>query len=332
MIERAVVFGSNSFSGSHLVARLLDDGVTVLGISRSEEPPRAFRPYDGAVDRSPGRFRFLRADLNADLASVARAIDELRPTHAFNFAAQSMVAQSWESPADWYRTNVLGVVRLAELLMRVESLTSLVHVTTPEVYGSTDGLIRENWSFSPSTPYAASRAAGDWHLRLLAESGRLPVAFTRAANVYGPGQQLYRIIPRALLAVRTGSRIPLHGGGSSRRSFIHISDVVDGTLRVATSAVPGESYHLSTERVVSIRELVGTIADLVGVAIDDIVEAAPERPGKDEAYLLDSSRARTHLDWSDTIDLEDGLSETLAWVDAELETLRALPTEYRHRP
>lgn len=332
MIRRAVVIGSNSFSGSHLVARLLADGIPVVGLSRSEEPALPFRPYSPLVDDGSTTFRFVRCDLNTELDRAERVIAEFRPTHVFNLAAQSMVAESWLYPADWYATNVVALVRLTELLASASELERYVHITTPEVYGSSDTWIEENWSFAPSTPYAASRAAGDWHLKLLATSERLPVVFTRAANVYGPGQQMYRVIPRALFAARTGGRIPLHGGGTSRRSFIHIRDVVDATLRVAESGAVGESYHISTTRVDSIRETVELVAKISGTPFERLVESAPERQGKDSAYLLDSSRIRSELGWQDGVTLEDGISETLEWIDRSMPMLQDADTEYRHLP
>ncbi len=331
-IRRALVLGSNSFSGSHLVAKLLLEGIPVVGMSRSAEPDLPFAPYRQLDSDSAALFRFVRCDLNTQSDRVEQVVSEFRPTHVFNFAAQSMVAESWESPADWYSTNVLALVRLADILATHVGLERYVHVTTPEVYGSSETWIEENWSFAPSTPYAASRAAGDWHLRLLAASGRLPVVFTRSANVYGPGQQLYRIIPRSLFFARTGGRLPLHGGGTSRRSFIHIRDVVDATLRVAERGEIGECYHVSTSRVTSIRETVDLAARVAGTDVTRLIEEAPERPGKDSAYLLSSTRIRAELGWADSVTLEEGMMETLDWIDRNAAALRGAATEYRHRP
>ena len=81
-------------------------------------------------------------------------------------------------------------------------------------------------SFNPTTPYAVSRAACDLHLKSFFKAYEFPVVFTRSANVYGPGQQLYRIIPRTILSALSGKLNELHGGGNSIRSFIHIDDVV----------------------------------------------------------------------------------------------------------
>ena len=211
-------------------------------------------------------------------------------------------------------------------------LEKYVHVSTPEIYGNCSGYIQEDAPFNPSTPYAASRAACELHLRTFLKQYQFPVVFTRAANVYGPAQQLYRIIPRAILAIRTEQVLPLHGGGHSVRSFIHIRDVAEGTLSIARRAAPGSAYHLSTSRTISIRELVELICRIMGAEFDKVVDIAEERPGKDAAYLLDSSRAKTELGWSAAIDLEAGLEETIQWVSEHLAALKTQPLRYIHKP
>src|SRR5205814_1191520 len=134
-----------------------------------------------------------------------------------------------------------------------------------------------------------------------------PVVTTRAANVYGPAQRLYRIIPKTILSIRLGRRIPLHGGGVSVRSFVHIRDVVAGTFRAALDGAIGECFHFATDEAVSIRNLVERTCAMMGVAVDDVVDVVGERPGKDMAYLLDTTRARSGLGWQPTISLDDGI-------------------------
>jgi dTDP-glucose 4,6-dehydratase len=158
-----------------------------------------------------------------------------------------------------------------------------------------------------------------------------PVLFTRAANVYGPGQQLYRIIPRTILFISLGRKIQLHGGGISRRSFIHIRDVADGTWRVALHGKLGDVYHLSTPDLISIRDLVERICNRLGASFENNVEIVGERLGKDAAYILDSAKARDELGWKDTVDLDAGIDETIAWVDGNLDDLRQQPLDYIHK-
>ncbi|MGC3996959.1 MAG: GDP-mannose 4,6-dehydratase [Anaeromyxobacter sp.] len=330
MTDRVLVLGSNSFTGAHLVAEALRQGCEVLGVSRSPEPHRVFLPYRWAD--APGRFTFRQLDLNHDLDAILSAVDDFRPDHVINFASQSMVAESWAHPEHWMSTNVVATVKLHDGLRRRPFLRKYVHVSTPEVYGACQGLVPEHTQYNPSTPYAVSRAAADLSLMTFHRNYGFPVTFTRAANVYGPGQQLYRIVPRAVLFFLTGRTLQLHGGGRSVRSFIHAEDVARATLAVARDGAPGGILHLSTTLNVSIRELVELVARRLGVRFEDHVEIVADRPGKDAAYLLDSARARRELGWEPRISLEEGLDQTIAWVRTHQGELLAQPLDYVHKP
>jgi dTDP-glucose 4,6-dehydratase len=331
MSQRITVIGSNSFSGASFSAYALKNGLDVIGISRSLEPHRVFLPYRWCDAEEQNRFSFHRLDLNRDTEAIVELVRKNECEYVYNFAAQSMVAESWQNPEQWFQTNVVANVRLHDMLRSCESLKKYVHVSTPEVYGSCQGLVPESTNYNPSTPYAVSRAAADMHLMSFYKAYGFPVAFTRAANVYGPGQQLYRIIPRTILFFLLGKKLQLHGGGQSVRSFIHIRDVADGTLRVAENAPAGEIYHLSTPKNISIHDLVMMIADQMGVPFEDHVEVVGERLGKDSAYLLDSAKARSTLGWSDTIALEQGIEESISWVRDNIDVIRTQPFDYIHK-
>jgi dTDP-glucose 4,6-dehydratase len=329
MVEKILVIGSNSFSGASFAAWLLKRGHEVIGVSRSAEPHRAFLPQRWT--KEAGNFRFEQIDLNHDLDKLEALARRERTARVVNFAAQSMVGESWKHPDQWMMTNVVSAVRLHDRLRGLDFLERYVHVTTPEVYGSTDGFITETAPFNPSTPYAVSRAAGDMSLRTYFDAHKFPVVFTRAANVYGPGQQLYRIVPRTILFILLGRKLQLHGGGHSRRSFIHMDDVSDATWRIATEAPAGETYHISTNEIVTIRQLVERICVKLGVRFEDHVEVVGERLGKDAAYLLDSTKLRQKLGWSDRITLDQGLDDCVTWAKENLEALRQQPFDYVHK-
>jgi dTDP-glucose 4,6-dehydratase len=328
--ERYAVIGSNSFSGAHFVDHVLGQGAAVLGISRSDEPNPAFLAYRWRG--VPERFEFHRGDLNRDLPAIVDRLESFRPDVVVNFAAQGMVAESWANPTHWFQTNTVGQVALHDELRKMPFLRCYLHVSTPEVYGSCEGLVKEDHAFAPSTPYAASRAAADLSLRTFQRNYGFPVVWTRAANVYGPGQQLYRIIPRTMLSIRLGRKIPLHGGGTSVRSFIHIKDVAEGTRLAALKGEPGDCFHLATHDTISIRGLVELICERMGAAFADVVDVVGERAGKDQAYLLDTAHAREKLGWSAPTSLSDGLDDTLAWIDKNLAALEREPREYIHKP
>ncbi len=331
MAERktCVVIGSNSFSGACFVDHLLQQGYDVIGSSRSVEPNEAFLPYRWQPQH--GRFSFHQYDLNQDLGGLMALVRKHETPYVINFAAQSMVAESWLNPADWFMTNTVSTVKLHDELRKCDFLKRYVHVSTPEVYGSCSGFVDESFPFNPSTPYAVSRAAGDMSLQTFHAAYDFPVVTTRAANVYGPGQQLYRIISRTILYILLGEKLQLHGGGVSRRSFIHMDDVSDATLKIMLHGKNGDTYHISTDEVVSIRELVETLCTKLGVRFEDHAEIVGDRLGKDAAYQLDSTKLRAELNWQDKVSLDKGLDQCIDWVKRNFDTLKHEPFDYIHK-
>ena len=332
---RFLVLGSNSFSGSHFIKELLTKNYEVIGVSRSPEPHKAFLPYYWQTDEnkilSLDKFKFFQLDINKDIKELLALINEFKPEYIVNFAAQGMVAESWLNPTHWYRTNLLSQVEFHDELRKNEFIKKYVHISTPEVYGDTENWIAENNIFNPTTPYSVSRAACDMHLLSFYKAYGFPVVFTRAANVFGEGQQLYRIIPRTILAIKSGKKLQLHGGGFSKRSFIHIKDVVEGTLKLALNGEPGSSWHLSTKSSLMIRELVSIICKMQGVSFNYIVEEVGERLGKDKNYLLESNKIRNTFNWEDKISLEEGINRTIKWIDENYSVLAKLPWNYQHK-
>ena len=328
MSNRIVVIGSNSFSGASLIKEALEQGNQILGISRSPENEPCLLPYKWTDQE---HFQFRQLDLNDHTDEIINEIKNFETTHVINFAAQAMVAESWQNPDHWYQTNVVANVRFHDQLRHINSLRKYVHISTPEVYGSCSGLVDEMHPFCPSTPYATSRAACDMHLINFFKNYDLPVVFTRAANVYGSGQQLYRIIPRTILYIKLGKKLQLHGGGNSLRSFIHIRDVSKATLAIMEKASPPNAFHLSTDQHISIRSLVELICNKMGADFENLVEVSPDRPGKDGAYLLDSSKAKNEFDWEPKVSLEEGIEETVNWVQNNFDELIKEPMEYIHK-
>ena len=327
-MKKVVVIGSNSFSGSHFIDHLLENTrYRIIGISRSNEKKDIYLPYK---KRKSPRFEFYQLALNKDIKGILKLLDKNKPEYIVNFASQSMVGESWDFPEHWYRTNVLSIVQLVNGLKERKYLKKYVHISTPEVYGSCSGLVKEDAPFNPSTPYAASRAAADTFISLLIRQFKFPAVFTRAANVYGPGQQLFKIIPKSIVCIKKGIKIPLHGGGKARRSFIHIQDVSEATQKIMESAKPGEIYHISTDELTSIKDLVKKISIKMGVNFDDVTDAADTRRGLDDAYILDSTKAKKEFDWIPRISLDSGLSEVIGWVNKNWSIISSESLKYEH--
>jgi dTDP-glucose 4,6-dehydratase len=329
-MTRVAVLGSNSFAAASFVDAALSAGHDVLGISRSAEPSAPFLPYKR--NARVAAYRFAQLDINCDLPAICSALDAFEPVFVVDFAGQGMVAESWNAPHQWYETNIVAKVRLHDFLRTRAWLSRYVRVSTPEVYGSTEQLIREDQPYAPSTPYAVSHAATDMSLAAFFRNYAFPVVLTRFANFFSAGQQLYRIVPKTILFALSGRKLPLHGGGKAVRAFIHVRDVSQALLLACERAPLGEVFHFSPCDFHSIRKVVETICTELGVDFEKVAEAAPDRPGKDQAYLMDSNRARSQLGWHPSVSLVQGIRETIDWVRHNSDHFKHLPWDYVHKP
>lgn len=326
------IIGINSFSGSTFAKQLLEVGTSVVGFARNTSLQREFLPYTAIPNRYSVTLEVFSANLLSDSDFIADVIGAKGCSLVLNFAAQSMVAESWVNPEDWYDTNVSGIAKLVTKLSNLKNskIEKFIQFSTPEVYGSTAGLVKENWHFNPTTPYAISRAASDLHLRAMLNTYGFPVIFTRTANIYGSHQRLYRIIPKLVTKAIKGDKFSLHGSGASRRSFVHASDVAFALNLILKQGEIGETYHISGTEFISILDLTKKILQLLDCDFDRIVKVVGDRPGKDQAYLLDSSKIREELGWSDQVLLDEGISEVINWIKSEWSAIKDSSLEYTH--
>ncbi len=328
-MKKVVVIGSNSFSGSDFIDLLLDKGeYQVVGVSRSLEKDSLFLPYKTKIREN---FQFHQIDLNKDLSRFNQIIDTFQPDFIVNFAAQSEVAPSWENPDHWFLTNVVALTNLANLLKDKKYLKKYVHVSSPEVYGTCNKTVTEETPVNPTTPYAASKAAGDLSLFTFYKNFGLPVVLVRATNVYGAYQQLFKIIPRSMIYLKQGKTIELHGGGVAIKSYIHVRDVSMGELLIMEKGTVGEIYHLSPDEGIAVKDVVALICHKMGQSLETATKNVGERLGQDEAYIIDSSKARMQLGWSCSIPFDKGIEQTLDWIENNYEKITQQPLHYIHK-
>jgi dTDP-glucose 4,6-dehydratase len=207
------ILGSNSFAGATFAKFLLKQGFRVLGISRSPSSFPTALLLRGTENYSA--FRFEQIDINHDLNKLEIVLDKETPEFIFDFAGQGMVAESWAHPEQWLHTNLISKTRLLEILRTKSWLTKYIRASTPEVYGSHESKILETANYAPTTPYAITHASIDMTLAAYNARYGFPSVIGRFSNFYGPGQQLYRIIPKTILSTSRGIKLPLHGGGLS---------------------------------------------------------------------------------------------------------------------
>ena len=328
-MNKVVVIGSNSFSGSSFVDLLLGDECNeVIGISRSPEKTALFLPYKRHQQTN---FKFYQIDLNRHMTQIIDLLDSFEPDYVVNFAAQSEVGPSWENPGQWFQTNAVAITELAHALKNRQYLKRYLHISSPEVYGTCEGRVTESAPVNPSTPYAASKAAGDLSLFAFFKNYAFPLVMIRSTNVYGAHQQLFKIIPRAVINIKMGKTIDLHGGGHAVKSYIHIKDISRGELLAAEKGSPGEIYHLSPDKGIAVRDVVKTICDKMAVDFEKATRTVEERLGQDAAYVIDSSKAREEFGWRPEVTFEEGISGVVKWVEDNWEQIQKEPLEYVYK-
>jgi len=323
------IIGSNSFMGSSLInyiQRSNNANFKLFGCSRGIENYKYFNLYRNKKNQD---FKFYRIDLNKNINKLIKILKIIKPNIIFNFAAQSIVEYSWKKPADWFNTNLISNIQLIEYLKNVDYLDKYIHSSTPEVYGSTNKKISENYNYNPSTPYATSKASIDMLLKNYYENYSFPVVFTRASNIYGPGQRLYKIIPKTIISIMKNKKIPLHGKGLSKRSFIYSDDVSDAMLKVMKKSKNGEIYHITNEKMYSIKEVVGMICQVMDKNFVDHVIIEDERPGKDFIYDMSGKKIK-HLNWKSKTGIKKGILETKKWIDENFYYLKNVKLKYDH--
>jgi dTDP-glucose 4,6-dehydratase len=324
------VLGANSFSGQDFVDLLLDNPqYKVVGISRSPQRSSLFLRH--LLRKNLSRYRYHTLDFNKNMPQILDLLDAEQPEFIVNFAAQSEVAPSWENPEHWFETNTVALARLVNHLRRQQYLKRYLHVSSPEVYGTCVGTVLESAPMNPSTPYAASKAAADMLLGVYRRQFGFPLLTVRATNVYGPRQQLFKIIPRSVIYIKSNRTIDLHGGGLAVKSFIHIRDVSHGELAILERGRIGELYHLSPDKGIEVAQVVQTIAHRLGKRLDEVSRVVEERPGQDAAYVIDSTKARGELGWKPGLSFTTGVDEVVKWVDEYWPEIEKQPLAYVHK-
>ena len=326
--ETYVVIGSNCFTGSHIVDAFLEASHrNVVGISRSPEYRDVFLPYK----RHQGsNFRFCQLDLVREFDRVLSLLDEVKARVVVNVAALSEVGLSNTKPIEYFEINTLAVVRLCNHLRRRSYVERYVHISSAEIFGSSQSPVTEEMPFNPSTPYAVSKAAADMYLATLQKNFGFPVTLIRSTNVYGKHQQLFKIIPRTIIYLKKGHTIELHGGGQSQKSFVHIRDVVHGLALAVERGHPG-TYHFTVQSDQTVADIVRYVCELMGHDFARVTRNVDERLGQDARYLLDCSKAKRELGWSPQVKFEEGIQEVIEWINRNWDHLSREPLVYQHK-
>ncbi|MFT7839827.1 dTDP-glucose 4,6-dehydratase [Saccharothrix sp. BKS2] len=310
-MREILVTGGAGFIGSHFVKRLLRGGgparVTVLDALTYAGNTDNLREVWDRPD-----FAFVKGDIldEALVSDLVAAHDAV-----VHFAAESHVDRSFAAAGRFVSTNVQGTQTLLEAAMRL-GVRKFVHVSTDEVYGPMpSGTAREGDPLRPTTPYAASKAAGDMVAVSYFHTYGVPVCITRSSNNYGPGQHIEKVIPSFVSTLLGGGRIGLHGNGEHVRNWLHVEDHCRGVELVLRHGVPGEVYNIGGGTDLTNNELTALVLRACGADWDS-VDYVADRRSNDIRYSLSWEKIANDLAYLPVTSFADGLVETVDWFRA----------------
>jgi NAD dependent epimerase/dehydratase len=329
MRDEVAVTGAEGFIGSHLVEALVRRGCRV----------RAMVLYNmlssrGWLDALPAevldQVGVVFGDVR-DPAAVRQVVDGVAVV--YHLAALGSVPYSYRAPRSFVDTNMIGTMHVLEAV-RACGTPRLVHTSTSETYGTARSVpITEAHPLQAQSPYAASKVAAD----KLAESYYLsfgtPVVTLRPFNTFGPRQSARAVIPAIIIQLAAGSRQLKLGALDPTRDFTYVSDTAQAFVDLGeapAAAVVGELFNAGTGTDVSIGQLAADIAALMGVDADISEDPRRLRPKDSEVMRLccDATRLRDRTGWEPRCTREQGLQQTIEWLQQPANLARCNPDEY----
>jgi dTDP-glucose 4,6-dehydratase len=279
------------------------------------------------------RYSFEQVDI-CNRTELDRVFAQYQPDAVMHLAAESHVDRSIDGPAAFIETNIVGTYTLLEaarsywntLESDKKAAFRFHHISTDEVYGDlegTDDLFTETTSYSPSSPYSASKASSDHLVRAWQRTYGLPTLVTNCSNNYGPYHFPEKLIPLMILNALEGKALPVYGDGMQIRDWLFVEDHARALYKVVTEGEIGETYNIGGHNEKANIDVVKTICSLLeelvpnkpqGIAhYHDLITYVKDRPGHDVRYAIDAAKIGRELGWKPEETFESGIRKTVQW-------------------
>jgi len=328
---KILVTGGAGFIGSSVIRTLINE--TDCEIVNLDKLTYAGNLESLELVAGSERYKFEQADI-CNRAVVGDIFEKHQPDAVMHLAAESHVDRSIDGPGDFIQTNLVGTYTMldagraywAGLEGDKRDNFRFLHVSTDEVYGDLAGsedLFREDTSYDPSSPYAATKAGSDHLVRAWGRTFKFPILVTNCSNNYGPHQFPEKLIPHMILNALEGKSLPVYGDGNQIRDWLYVDDHARALYRVLTKGVLGETYNIGGLNEKKNLDVVKTICAILDEAVRDkpagigrfeeLIKFVKDRPGHDERYAIDASKINADLDWVPDEDFESGIRKTVLW-------------------
>jgi CDP-glucose 4,6-dehydratase len=315
--DRSVlVTGATGFLGSHLVADLVSAGAEVAVLRRDRRPPTPV--IAGWVDA----VTIVEGDL-ADAAVLERVLEEQSVRTVFHVAAQTQVGVARRQPATTFASNIAGTWSLLEAVRLTPGVEQVLLASSDKAYGDQPRLpYDEEMPLLANEPYDVSKACAELLAGTYHASYGTPVAITRCANFYGPGDRNWRrLVPGTLRSVLQGERPVIRSDGSPMRDYLYVRDGAAAYLRLAEAmaddpGLAGQAFNFSAEQPLTVLEMVQRVQAAAGTTLEPLI--VDDAVGEIPAQHLSAAKARERLDWAPAYGLDEGLAETVQYYRALL--------------
>lgn len=305
---KLAVFGGAGFIGSHFVDKAISTGkFSKILVADNLTYAGSMSNLENALKHQ--FVEFVHADI-LNSQTYAQHIEKF--DYVVNFAAESHVDRSITSPLLFAQTNAIGPSVLVNTCMK-NNVKKFIQISTDEVYGPViTGESTEMDPLCPTSPYSASKEAGESMVMAYWRTFGFPVIVTRGCNTYGPRQYPEKLIPLAIKKFKEKKKVPLYGSGLQIREWIHVEDHAAAILEVLFKGRPGEIYNIGTGIRISNKELLSLIANALNVD-SKLVEPVKDRLGHDFRYAISSEKINSELGWNHKHILQSAIQECINW-------------------
>jgi UDP-glucuronate 4-epimerase len=310
--KHVLVTGGAGFIGSHLTARLLQDGDRVTGLDLFDD---FYAPELKQANVEPflrhRSYRLVKGDIR-DEQLLQELFSRGRFEVVVHLAARAGVRPSLEMPLLYQDVNVRGTAAVLEAARR-HQVRRVVFGSSSSVYGNNRKVpfAEDDPVEHPISPYAASKRAGE----LLAYSFHhlygMDIPCLRFFTVYGPAQRPEMAIHKFTRAIEEGRPVTMFGDGSMRRDFTYVDDIIDGVVAAMERARGYRIYNLGESQTVTVAELIERIGEALGKVPK--IEQLPAQPGDVDVTYADIRRAREELGYTPVTDVVQGLRKFVDW-------------------
>lgn len=323
-LSHILVTGAAGFIGCNFARIALKRNFRVTGLDKLTY---AGRQETIKILQQDKKFQFIKGDI-ADhdwIETIQRQGHNIKLSAVVNFAAETHVDRSIETPDLFLETNVLGTQKLIMTLMKSVFCAKdfrFIHISTDEVFGSANtGKFNEMSSYKPNSPYAASKASSDHVVRAAVNTYRFPALITNCSNNFGPFQFPEKLIPLMIIRALNEKELPVYGDGLQVRDWLYVDDHCEAILEVLKKGIVGETYLIGAnnqiENITVVEEICNILDELkprkCNRSYRELISFVVDRPGHDKRYAVNPRKIEQTTGWRASTKFQEGLRKTISW-------------------